>query len=101
LLTLKVRDRWGFSPLARQTRLTMEGLVPSASASVRVLQWVALAGFWRVVISTILAASSSRAFGGRPPRGASFRMPAIPRAANLMRQRATVARVMPSSAAMS
>src|SRR5262249_42125787 len=53
LLTLKVRHRCGFNPLARQTRLTRERLVPSASARVRVLQLVALAGFCWVVISMI------------------------------------------------
>src|SRR5688572_30065833 len=51
-------------------------VVPSASASERVLQWVALAGFSCVVFPMILLSSCLRLVGFRPPRGRSFSMPA-------------------------
>ena len=53
LLTLKVRTRWGFRPFACHTRWTIDRLTPNASASVRVLQWVAAGGVVCVVASTI------------------------------------------------
>src|SRR5260370_34756593 len=49
LLSLKVRDKWGFRPFLCQIRRTLFSLRPVATAIVRVLQWVALRGFSRVV----------------------------------------------------
>jgi len=87
LLTLKVRTKCSFIPLARQTRLTIERLVPSASAGVRVLQWVVSAGFCCVVISMVFLTSWSRVLGGRPRGEASFSIPGISRWASRLRQR--------------
>src|ERR1035437_8783735 len=53
-------------------RRTLASLMPTAAAMVRVLQWVALAGFWRVVRVTTRFVSRVPILGLRPGRGASF-----------------------------
>src|SRR5712691_9043029 len=67
LLSLKLLTRCGFKPCARQIRPTVDALTPTAGANVRVLQWVATSGVWRVVFSTISAILAGR-IKGRTPR---------------------------------
>ncbi len=96
LLSLKVRHRCGFKPLLRQTRFTIARLVPNSLASVRQLQCVAFFGFLCVVHSMIRAVMAARFTAGRPPRGASFSIPARPLAQNLVRHLPTSKRSVPS-----
>jgi len=63
----------------------MDWVVPSASASERVLQCVAFAGFSCVVFWMILLSIFRRAVGLRPPRGRSFSIPAQRLVANRVR----------------
>ena len=100
LESLKVLTRCGCRPLAFHTRCTIDGDVPSSAASVRVLQCVAAGGFSVVVLRTISAASRA-VLAGRPPRGASFSMPARPCLAKRPRHWQTVFIPVFNSAAMS
>jgi hypothetical protein len=68
---------------------------------VRVLQWVALAGFWRVVRVTTRFVSRVPILGLRPGRGASFCNPDTPSARKRLRQRETFFGVMAMLAAIS
>jgi len=88
------------SPFAFHTLWTMDCVLPSSSASERVLQWVAFAGFSRVVVSMILLSTLRRLVGFLPPRGRSFSMPVKPCAANRFRHLPTVASVTFSSLAI-
>jgi hypothetical protein len=72
LLTLKVSERWGLSPWTRQMRRTLVSPIPLCFAIRRVLQWVAWAGFSRVVNRMTSATLSGAIKGRRPGRGASF-----------------------------
>jgi len=101
LLTLKVRVKCDLNPLAFQTRCTIDGLTLSSLANVRTLQCVALVGTVCVVRSTMRRATLLRRVGLRLPRGSSYSMPANPLSANRLRQRATVMRSAPTSAAIS
>src|SRR5712671_6693857 len=75
LLILKLSTRCGFRPWWRQMRRTLASLIPAAAAMVRVLQWVALGGFWRVVMLTTRRMKLAPILGVRPGRGASFSPP--------------------------
>src|SRR5215471_9535644 len=101
LLTLKVLIKWGFRPWARQIRRTLASLMPAASAMVRVLHWVAWAGFWRVVMSTTRLIRRALILGVLPGRGASFSRPASPNRRKRLRQRETFFGVRESERAIS
>ena len=92
LLSLKVRNRWGFSPCLFQIRRTDASLSPLARAIVRVLQCVASDGFSKVVMRTTFCTFCAEIFGFRPGRGASFWMPSIPCRRKRPRHRATLCR---------
>ena len=68
---------------------------------VRVLQCVALAGCWRVVMVTTRLVRRAPMVGLRPGRGASFCNPATPSARKRLRQRETFFGVMAMRAAIS
>jgi hypothetical protein len=89
-----------FRPWARQTRSTSDRLVPSTTASERVLQHAPSVGRSETVIWTIRWMSSARGLGGRPSRGASLSIPATPNSANRVRHRATAALEILSSSAI-
>ena len=101
LLSLNVRTRCGLRPWACQMRRTLASLMPAAAAIVRVLQCVALAGLWRIVMSTTRFTWSSVIVRVLPGREASFCNAAIPPSRNRLRQRATFSAVTPSSCAIS
>ena len=58
------------------------------------LQWVALAGRWRVVMVTTRCLRRAPILGLRPGRGATFSNPVTPSARNRLRQRETFFGVM-------
>ena len=91
----------GWRLVSFHTRCTIDGDVHKCSASVRVLQCVAVGGCWVMVVFTIRAASFCLVVAGRPPRGASFSIPASRRWAKRLRHNATVLRSVPSSSAIS
>ena len=68
--------------------------MPSSFASVRMLQCVAFAGLSCVVLWTMRGSSLFALRARRPPRGASFSMPAHPRAAKRPRHSPTVWRLV-------
>src|SRR5437667_12814844 len=72
LLILKLSTRCGFRPWLRQMRRTLASLIPAAAAMVRVLQWVALGGFWRVVMLTTRRMKRAAVLGVRAGRGWLF-----------------------------
>jgi hypothetical protein len=74
---------------------------PTAAAMLRVLHWVAAAGFSCVVLSTISFTLLCGTVCGLPGRGASLRNAAMPIFRKRLRQRPAFFSVMPSSAAMS
>src|SRR6266853_181123 len=100
LLTLKVRDKWGFRPFLCQIRRTLFSLRPVAAAIVRVLQWVALRGFSRVVFRITAWILADVIVGGLPGRGASLSSVAKPPSRNRFRQRAAFAGVIFNLAAI-
>src|SRR5215831_12037094 len=69
---LNVRERCGVRPCFCQIRRTLFSLRPAASAMVRVLQWVALSGFSRVVLRITSCTLAGVIVGALPGRGASF-----------------------------
>ena len=69
--SLKVSQRCGFRPNARQMRLTVAALSPHALAIERVLQCVAPAGIVSKVCTTTRSTSSSPIVRGAPGRGSS------------------------------
>ena len=90
--SLKVSLRCGCSPKARQMRCTVETDRPDALAIERVLQCVAARGIVSSVVVTTSAILSSPILRGAPGRGSSS-SPSRRRAANRLRQVATVTRV--------
>src|ERR1035437_4000459 len=72
LLTLNVRDRWGFRPCLCQIRRTLFSLSLAALAMTRVLQCVALLGFSCVVFRTTSWILAGVMVEGLPGRGASL-----------------------------
>ena len=82
-------------------RRTLASLMPTAAAIVRVLQWVAFAGFWRVVMVTTRFRKRAPILGLRRGLDASFSNPATPSARKRLRQRETFLGVMAMSAAIS
>src|SRR6202049_1789984 len=101
LLILKVSTRRGFNPWARQMRRTLASLIPTAAAIVRVLQCVALAGCWRVVMVTTRLVRRAPMVGFGPGRCASFYNAATPSARKRLRQRETFFGVIAMLAAIS
>src|SRR5260370_38580805 len=93
LLSLKVRDKWGFRPFLCQIRRTLFSLRPVAAAIVRVLQWVALRGFSRVVFRITAWILAGVIVGGLPGLGASFSHGAKTTARNPFRPRAALSGV--------
>jgi hypothetical protein len=88
LLTVNVRDRWGFRPCLCQIRHTLFSLSPTALAMLRVLQCVALLGFSCVVFRTTSWILVGAIVGVLPGRGASLSSAAKPPSRNRFRQRA-------------
>src|SRR5271169_4059821 len=82
-------------------RRTLASLMPTAAAMVRVLQWVALLGCWRVVMVTTRLVRRAPMAGLRPGRCASFCNPATPSARKRLRQRDTFFGVIAMLAAIS
>jgi hypothetical protein len=82
-------------------RRTLASLIPTAAAMVRVLQCVALAGCWRVVMATTRLVRRAPIVGLRPGRGASFCNPGTPSARKRLRQRETFFGVIAMLAAIS
>ena len=82
-------------------RRTLASLMPTTAAMVRVLQWVALVGRWRVVRVTTRFLKRGPILGLRPGRGASFSNPATPRVRKRLRQRETFFGVIAMRAAIS
>ena len=82
-------------------RRTLASLIPTAAAMVRVLQWVAFGGFWRVVMRTTRRMKRALILGVRPGRDASRSNPAMPTARNRLRQRDTFLGVIFIAAATS
>src|SRR5215813_4430081 len=70
-------------------RRTVASLTPISAAIVRVLQWVAFAGFDCVVLRINSSLTLAEMAGLRPGRGASFTRPAKLNCRNRFRQRAT------------
>src|SRR5438309_10997036 len=50
-------------------RRTLASLIPTAAAMVRVLQWVAFGGFWRVVMRTTRRMKTGADLGGSTGSG--------------------------------
>src|SRR5437588_176757 len=75
--------------------------MPTTCAIVRVLQWVALRGFSRIVLSITLCTLAGVIVGVRPGRGASFSRAASPPSRKRLRQRADFSGVMLNSRAIS
>src|SRR5438552_19132841 len=68
-------------------RRTLASLIPTAAAMVRVLQWVAFGGFWRVVMRTTRRMKRALILGVRQGRDTSRSNPAMPKARNRLSQR--------------
>jgi hypothetical protein len=98
--SLNVSVWCGFSPNARQIRLTADCDIPVAAAIERVDQCVASFGCSSSVFTITRSTSSSRIERGFPGRGSSC-SPSRPRRAKRPRHRPTVEPLQPSSAAIS
>ena len=68
---MKLSDRCGWSPNARQMRLTDIALTPSRLAMSRVLQWVAPSGLLSSARVTTCSTLASEIWRGAPGRGSS------------------------------
>ena len=82
LLNLNDSTRCGCSLCFSQMRCTVVGLTFCAAAIVRTLHWVASFGGSSWVASTMAASRSSEICLGRPLRGRSSRIPAMPSLSN-------------------
>jgi hypothetical protein len=101
LAKLEVGDAVWLKLVSMPNTLNRAEAHPSRSAISRELQCVRFLGIVLSVASTILATFLSEMVRGRPGRGASSNMLAIPLASNLCRIAITLGREIPTRCAMS
>ena len=90
LLNLNDSTRCGCSLCFFQMRCTVAELTFCAAAIARTLHWVASFGVVFIVASTMAASCSTEIRLGRPLRGRSSRIPAMPSLSNRFRHNSTV-----------